>query len=76
MKEITAWNEFLPALSMTKGNTLRTIFVGLAFSIDEFGIRWSSLMAASILMSIPAIIVFSLFSRFLISGLSEGAVKG
>jgi ABC-type glycerol-3-phosphate transport system permease component len=73
---ITAWNEFLLALSMTKGNALRTISVGLAFYIDEFGIRWGSLMAASILMSIPAIIVFSLFSRFLISGLSEGAVKG
>ena len=73
---ITAWNEFLLALTMTKGNTLRTISVGLAFYIDEFGIRWGSLMAASILMSIPAIVVFSIFSRFLIKGLSEGAVKG
>jgi ABC-type glycerol-3-phosphate transport system permease component len=73
---ITAWNEFLLALSMTRGNALRTISVGLAFYIDEFGVRWGSLMAASILMSIPAIVVFSLFSKFLIRGLSEGAVKG
>jgi ABC-type glycerol-3-phosphate transport system permease component len=73
---ITAWNEFMLALTMTKGSALRTISVGLAFFIDEFGIRWGQLMAASVLMSIPAIIVFSIFSKFLIKGLSDGAVKG
>jgi ABC-type glycerol-3-phosphate transport system permease component len=61
---------------MTKGNALRTISVGLAFYIDEYGVRWGPLMAASILMSIPAIVVFSIFNKFLIKGLSEGAVKG
>jgi multiple sugar transport system permease protein len=73
---ITAWNEFLFALTMTKGMQLRTISVGLAFFIDEFGIRWGSLMAASIMMSIPAMIVFTIFQKSLIKGLSEGAVKG
>ena len=73
---ITAWNEFLFNLTMTRGKQLRAISVGLAFYIDEVGVRWGSLMAASILMSIPAMIVFSIFSRFLIKGLSEGAVKG
>jgi ABC-type glycerol-3-phosphate transport system permease component len=73
---ITAWNEFLLALTMTQGKALRTISVGLAFYIDELGVRWGSLMAASILMSIPAMLVFSMFSKFLIKGLSEGAVKG
>lgn len=73
---ITAWNEFLFALTMTKGIELRTISVGLAFFIDEFGIRWGKLMAASIMMSIPAIFVFTLFQKSLIKGLSEGAVKG
>ncbi len=73
---ITAWNEFLFALTMTKGLPLRTISVGLAFFIDEFGIRWGSLMAASVMMSIPAILVFTIFQKSLIKGLSEGAVKG
>jgi ABC-type glycerol-3-phosphate transport system permease component len=73
---ITAWNEFLLALTMTKGGALRTISVGLAFYIDEYGIRWGPLMAASILMSIPAMVVFSIFNKFLIKGLSEGSVKG
>ncbi len=73
---ITAWNEFLYALTMTKGETLRTISVGLAFYIDEFGVQWGSLMAASMLMSFPAMIVFSIFQKSLIKGLSEGGVKG
>jgi len=73
---ITAWNEFLFALTMTKGLPLRTISVGLAFFIDELGIRWGSLMAASIMMSIPAILVYTIFQKSLIKGRSEGAVKG
>ena len=73
---ITAWNEFLFVLVLTSGEELRTISVALAFFIDEWGIRWGPLMAASILMSIPAIIVFTMFQKSLIKGLSEGAVKG
>lgn len=73
---ITAWNEFLFALTMSKGEALRTISVGLAFYIDEFGVQWGSLMAASMLMSLPAMIVFSMFQKSLIKGLSEGGVKG
>ncbi len=73
---ILAWNEFLFALLMTTDAKTRTISVALAFYIDEAGIHWGPLMAASLLMSIPAIIVFSLFQRHLVRGLSEGAVKG
>jgi ABC-type glycerol-3-phosphate transport system permease component len=73
---IVAWNEFLLALTMTRGKELRTISIGLAFFIDEFGVRWGQLMAASVLMSIPAIVVFLVFSKFLIKGLAEGGVKG
>lgn len=73
---ITAWNEFLLVLVLTSGEELRTISVSLAFFMDEWGIRWGPLMAASILMSIPAIIVFTMFQKNLIKGLSEGAIKG
>ena len=73
---ITAWNEFLFVLVLTRGTELRTISVGLAFFIDEMGVHWGPLMAASILMSIPAIIVFTMFQKSLIKGLSGGAIKG
>jgi ABC-type glycerol-3-phosphate transport system permease component len=73
---VLAWNEFLFALVFTQGLEKRPLSVALAFFIDENGIRWGELMAASLLMSLPAVLVFTLSQRVLVRGLSEGAVKG
>jgi ABC-type glycerol-3-phosphate transport system permease component len=73
---ILSWNEFLFALTMTNGRAIRPIAVGLAFFNDEMGVRRGPLMAASILMSIPAIIFFSYAQGKMVRGLSAGAVKG
>ena len=73
---ILAWNEFLFALVFTNGLERRPLSVALAFFIDENGIRWGELMAASVVMSLPAILVFTLAQRMLVRGLSDGAVKG
>jgi ABC-type glycerol-3-phosphate transport system permease component len=73
---ILAWNEFLFALVFTNGLEHRPLSVALAFFIDENGIRWGELMAASIVMSLPAIIVFSFSQKLLVRGLGEGALKG
>ena len=72
---ILAWNEFLFALIMTNGKAIRPISVGLAFFIDEAGVHWGPLMAASMLMSVPAVVVFMALQTQLVHGLSEGAVK-
>ena len=73
---ILAWNEFLFALVFTNGLDKRPLSVALAFFIDENGIHWGQLMAASVVMSIPAVLVFTFSQRLLVRGLSEGAVKG
>lgn len=73
---ILAYNEFLFALVFTNGLAKRPLSVGLAFFIDDAGVDWGELMAASLLMSLPAIVVFSLAQKLLVHGLSEGAVKG
>lgn len=73
---ILAWNEFLFALVLTNGLEKRPLSVALAFFIDDYGIRWGELMAASVVMSLPAIIVFGMAQRMLVRGLSDGAVKG
>jgi ABC-type glycerol-3-phosphate transport system permease component len=73
---ILAWNEFLFALVFTTGLERRPLSVALAFFIDENGIRWGELMAASVVMSLPAILVFTFSQRLLVRGLSEGAIKG
>ena len=73
---ILSWNEFLFPLLMAKDSAIRPIAVSLAFYIDESGIKWGTLMAASVLMSVPAIIFFSIAQKYIVAGLSEGAVKG
>lgn len=73
---ILSWNEFTFPLLVAKDASVRPISVALAFYIDETGVRWGELMAASVLMSIPAILFFSLAQKYIVSGLSEGAVKG
>jgi len=73
---ILSWNEFLFPLLIAKDSATRPISVGLAFYIDEVGIEWGPMMAASVLMSIPAILVFSFAQKYIVKGLSEGAVKG
>lgn len=73
---ILAWNEFLFALVLTANVSTQPISIGLAFYQTESGISWGPLMAASVLMSIPAVIVFSLFQGQLVKGLTEGSVKG
>ncbi len=73
---ILSWNEFLFPLLITKDPASRTISVGLAFFIDDAGVKWGPLMAASVFMSLPPIIAFSFAQKYIVSGLSEGAVKG
>lgn len=73
---ILAWNEFLFPLLIAKDTSTRPISVGLAFYIDEVGIQWGPMLAASMIMSAPAIAVFSYAQKYIIAGLSEGAVKG
>lgn len=73
---ILSWNEFLFPRVLTTAPDIRPISVGLAFYIDDVKVQWGMLMAASVLMSIPAIIVFSFAQKYIVHGLSEGAVKG
>lgn len=73
---ILSWNEFLFPRVLTTSPDVRPISVGLAFYIDDVKVQWGMLMAASVLMSIPAIIVFSFAQKYIVQGLSEGAVKG
>lgn len=73
---IIAWNEFLFALVFTSGLSRRPLSVALAFFIDDVGIQWGELMAASVIMSIPAVLVFTFSQKLLVRGLSDGAVKG
>jgi ABC-type glycerol-3-phosphate transport system permease component len=71
-----AWDEFLFALTFTQSARTRTLPVELAFFTGEQNTDWAAVMAASVLMSIPVVVIFLTFQRFFVHSLAEGAVKG
>ena len=73
---LAAWNEYLLALTFNTSNEMYTLPVGLASLISSTGQAWGDFAAASILVSLPVVILFIVFQKFLIQGLSSGSVKG
>ncbi len=73
---LAAWNEFLLALTFNTSNDMKTLPVGLASMISSTGQAWGDFAAASLLVSLPVVILFVVFQKFLIQGLSAGGVKG
>jgi multiple sugar transport system permease protein len=70
------WNDFIYALTLV-GRNKQTLPPGLVLTyIGEFQSSWADMMAASLIVSLPLIIIFILFQRHIISGLTAGAVKG
>ncbi|KFB08235.1 carbohydrate ABC transporter permease [Nitratireductor basaltis] len=72
---ITAWNEYLYALTLG-GRNVRTITVAVQTLIGEYEVQWGLLTAGGIVGAMPATVLFLLVQRRLISGLTQGAVKG
>jgi multiple sugar transport system permease protein len=74
---IMAWDEFIIALTIMDRDAMRTLPVGIIQSfVGEFAIKWGEMMSASVITSIPVILIFIFLSRQLIGGLTAGAVKG
>jgi multiple sugar transport system permease protein len=74
---LNSWNELLYALTLTNSPEMRTIPAGFVLTyIGEFQDRWPDMMAASVVVSLPIVVLFTLFQKHLVSGLTAGAVKG
>jgi N,N'-diacetylchitobiose transport system permease protein len=73
---ITAWNEFIFALTFMSDDDKYTVAVGLRRFFGEYGTDWGAVMAGSTLITIPVMVFFVLVQRRLTSGLVAGAVKG
>ena len=74
---IFSFNEFLFALMFTIDYKARTIPVGIALFEGLHGqIPWGYIMAASVIAVIPIIIIIALFQKYIMQGLTEGAIKG
>lgn len=72
---IMSWNEFLFALTFTNSPEAQTIPVGIAFFPQMFFVPWGDLAAATVVVTVPLIILVFAFQRRIIYGLTAGAVK-
>lgn len=75
---IAAWNEFLFALTFVSNNDTRTVPVAIALlsGASSQEIPWGPIMAASVIVTVPLVILVLIFQRRIIAGLTAGGVKG
>jgi multiple sugar transport system permease protein len=73
---LTSWNEFLFALMFTQTVKSQTLPILVASFTSDFTISFSFINAAGVLAIVPPVLVAVLFERYIVSGLTAGAVKG
>lgn len=75
MTFIASWNEFLLALTLNTDETWRTATVGISFLRGQFEIFWGQVTAATVVVTIPTLIIVILFQKQIVSGITSGALK-
>jgi multiple sugar transport system permease protein len=73
---ILSWNEFIFVMTLIQDDALRTIPVGIAMMKGETTYQWNTMMAMSLIGTLPVLLFYLIGQRYFISGLSEGSVKG
>jgi multiple sugar transport system permease protein len=73
---ITTWNEFIFALCFATDSSVKTLPIGLAEFSTEFNTDWGAVMAASTVMTVPIALLFLVFQKLFVGGLTAGATKG
>lgn len=73
---MTGWNEFIQAATIMNREEMYTVPVGLRFFVGGFSQQWGYFAAGSIVAAIPVMALFMFLQKYLVSGLTAGAVKG
>ena len=73
---VGAWNNFLFALFLINDQDLYTVPVGLSYFLGEYNVDYAALAAGGVIAVLPVVLIFALIQRYLVGGLSVGAVKG
>lgn len=72
---VVAWDEFLFALTLMNSEETKTVPVGLAGFFGEYTTQWNLVMTASVISTLPTLVIFMLIQRKLVSDLAAGSVK-
>lgn len=73
---VSTWNEFIFALVFATDSRVKTLPIGLAEFTSEFNTDWGAVMAASMVMTLPIVILFFGVQKLFVGGLTAGATKG
>lgn len=73
---ILSWQEYMFALTLTRTAEMRTLPVGISMLVGFREVLWGQLMAGSVIVTVPVVVLFVYFQKYLIKGLTMGAVKG
>jgi multiple sugar transport system permease protein len=72
---ISAWNEFVVALTLTSSQDVRPLTVGITNFIGLYEVQWHYLFAVSLIAVVPVVILFISIEKWLVSGLTSGGIK-
>jgi multiple sugar transport system permease protein len=70
------WNDFLGPLLIMSDDSMKTLQIGLQVFQSQYAAQWDLLMAGTVLITIPVILVFLFGQRYIVSGITLGGVKG
>lgn len=73
---MTGWNEFILAATFMDKESMYTAPLGLRFFVGGFSQQWGYFAAGAIIVAIPVVVLFMFLQKYLVSGLTAGAVKG
>ena len=73
---VAAWNEFLMAFALTSSADSQTVPIGIMLIIGEYEFPWGEMSAASVAVTVPLIVLVLILQKWVIQGLTAGAIKG
>ncbi|GLG01468.1 ABC transporter permease [Alicyclobacillus hesperidum subsp. aegles] len=73
---VACWTEFFMALVFNPSNTMRTIPVGIALFSGQYTVPYGTIFAGSVVSIVPIVLLVIIFRKWIVSGLTQGAVKG
>jgi multiple sugar transport system permease protein len=72
---VNCWNELFLSVTLLNSDSNKTVPAALNGFISSYNIDWGSMSAAAVLSIIPTMILFAVASRYIVQGLTAGAVK-